>query len=441
LSRFFLASVLSLILLQGCTSAEKAAEKAALAASNSSGPFFFEPEATNRADADNVPYVILVMIDGYRYDYNSMFSPPELSKIASEGVSAEGLRPVFPSKTFPNNYSIVTGLYPANHGIVSNEFYDPKKDASFALGDRTQVEKGDWYGGEPLWIAVQKQGLLSASFFWVGSEANIQNRHPNYYYRFDNTISYDQRVDQVVAWLNLPKEKRPHFITLYFEGVDSAAHKNGVQSAQTREAVGAVDRAMAKLRKGMAELKLPVNLIVVSDHGMVDLDERKVEAIDRQSQVTDLLPRFRVLGRGPQMLLYLNRGEDQKLVKEMQKRLRKGAQHFKVYLREELASKHYNTSERAGDLVIVPEFNYLVGLKSDLPPAKGGNHGWDPAREKNMNGIFWASGPAFKEKARLPIFENINVYPLVLEALGLKPQTKIDGKLSVVQSAFKKRAP
>lgn len=408
-------------------------------------PIFFEPTARNRADADKYPYVVLLMIDGYRHDYNTVFAPPELTKIAQEGASAQALKPVFPSKTFPNHYSIATGLSAGRHGIVSNEFYDPTRDETYALGERTKVEDGTWYGGDPLWIAVQKQGLLSASVFFVGSEANVQGRHPNFYYRYDKTLSYDKRVDQVLDWLRLPADRRPHFVTLYLEGVDSVAHKTGVQSPQTREAVLEVDTAVARLRKGIAETGLPVNLVVVSDHGMLDVDSSKVTLIDENPAVAELIGEFRVVGKGPGMALYLNKGEDPKLIREMQKRLSalnkvdRGAKGFKVYRRAELPWRDLAANPRTGDLLIVPEAPSLVGLKASPPSTVGANHGWDPATEKAMHGILFAIGPAFKEKARVKTVDAVHVYPLVLDVLGLKPPSAIDGQVGALRPLTKKR--
>ena len=397
-----------------------------------------DTQAVNSAEGMNRPYVVMVSIDGYRYDYNSLFNPPNLTRLAADGVAAESMRPVYPSKTFPNHYSIVTGLYADKHGIVSNEFYDPAREQTYALADRAAVEDGSWYGGDPLWIAVQKQGVLAASYFWVGSESNIQGRYPNYYFRYDESVPNNARVDQVIDWLKMPADRRPHLITMYFDDVDTAAHEFGVQSQQTREAVLDVDAAIGRLRAGIAQLNLPVNVIVVSDHGMQDIDPSKVLLIDEAPEVARLLPKFRAVGRGPQMNLYLNKGESPKLISDLQAALRKKSKFYRVYRREEMAALNYGALPRCGDLVIVPDLPYLVGTKAKAPGTAGANHGWDPARAKNMHGIFFAAGPNLREHMTVPSFENVHVYPLVLEILGLRPISQIDGRLEVLQGALKR---
>lgn len=396
----------------------------------------FEPDAVNSEAALKSPYVVMVSIDGYRHDYNRMFNPPTLSDIATKGVQAESLIPVYPSKTFPNHYSIATGLYADRHGLVSNDFYDPSLDASYTLSDRKAVSEGVWYGGDPLWVAAGKQGMLTASFFWVGSEANVQQRYPNYYYPYDGAISNERRVDQVLEWLRLPEAKRPHLVLLYFSDVDSIGHEFGTSSPKLGEAVLNIDAAIAKLRQGLAASGLPVNLVVVSDHGMQDLDASKVILIDSTDEIKNMLSKFRVVGRGPQMLLYLNKGEDPKWVGRLQKALRVNAKNYRVFRRDQMKALHYASSPRAGDLIVEPDVPYLVGLSSKPPGTSGGNHGWNALAAKTMHGVFYAEGPAFKAGTKLPSFENVHVYPMVLEILGLKTLSRIDGKLEVTKPAL-----
>lgn len=430
------SSLIVALVLSGCAGAQKSKVETPAAPQM----LTYQPEAVNAPEVLNLPYVILISIDGYRYDYNKIFQPPNLMAIAKEGVAAEALSPIYPSKTFPNHYSIATGLYADRHGIVSNEFYDPKRDAVYSLPDRKAVEDGSWYSGDPLWLAAGRQGMLSASFFWVGSESDVQGMHPNYYYKFDAAVSSDARVDQVLSWLRLPAEKRPHFITLYFDKVDTSGHRFGTMSQQSRDAVADVDAAIGKLREGLKTIDLPVNIIVVSDHGLQDLDPNKVIYLDDIPGAAALLPKFRLLGRGPQMQLYLNKGESKKTVAELEGVLERGAKHFRVLNRRELKKYHYDSVDRVGDLVIDPDVPWLVGTKKLPPNTVGANHGWDPKKAKTMDGIFYAVGPAFKSGAKLPRFENIHVYPLVLEVLGLKPTSGIDGKASVTRAALAPKA-
>ena len=405
-------------------------------------PLSFDPDQINRAGASKTPYVILVSIDGYRYDYNSRFHPKNLEEIAKRGLSAEALLPIFPSKTFPSHYSIATGLYADHHGIVSNEFYDPARKQVYALGDRSKVEDGSWYFGEPLWITASKQGLLSASCFWVGSEADIQHRHPNYYYRYDKSVSSEERVNRVLGWLKLAPDKRPHFITLYFDIVDLAGHHGGVDDKNLPESIRIVDEALGKLREGIKSSHLPVDLIVVSDHGMENLDPAKSIAIDDIFGVVPLLSKFTIVGRGPQMMLYLKPGEKPEQVDEILRRLRLVKNHFRAFKRSELQELHYSGSERIGDIVLIPDIPYTIGLKADPPTSRGGNHGWDVTQDmpdaKNMRGILYAEGPNIKPHSHLPAIENVNIYPMITQILDLKPDPNIDGRISVTKRILRK---
>lgn len=399
------------------------------------------PERVNSEEAKSKPYIILVSIDGYRHDFNRLFQPPNLLRIEKDGVAAESLEPVYPSKTFPNHYSIATGLYANRHGIVSNEFYDPIRKESFRIRDRHAIEDGSWYGGEPIWVTAQKNGILAASFFWVGSEADVLGVRPQYYYRYNDSIPRQKKVDQVVEWLKMPEEKRPHLITLYFHEVDSAVHRYGVMSKEARAAVYDVDKAIGGLREKLTELSeksgISVQLIIVSDHGMHDLDPKKAIVLDQSDRVSELLKKFHVVGGGPQMLIYLRDGEDPRFVKELERELEKNAKNFRAYNREELKSLHYDLSPRTGDLVIVPELPYLLSLRESPAPVYGANHGWDARDNKSMHGIFYAVGSAFHEGKRIKSFQNIHVYPLVLKILGLPENHEIDGKLSEARSALK----
>jgi predicted AlkP superfamily pyrophosphatase or phosphodiesterase len=425
---------LVLAVVTGCSSAPKSDAGAELVK-----VLTFNPTVLNQPEMQSRPYVVVVSIDGYRADYNAIFQPKNLLALEREGVAAKSMKPVYPSKTFPSHYSMATGLYADRHGIVSNEFYDPATKKSYAIGDRAAVEDGSFYFGEPLWSAVEKQGLRSATFFWIGSEAEIGGYRPNYYLRYSIEVPNSERVNQTLRWLQLPESERPHLLMLYFSEVDSAGHRFGTKSSELRDAVMAIDEQIGRLRQGIAQSGLPVNLIVVSDHGMVDLDPKKVLLIDDSNEVAHLLQNFKIVGRGPQMQLYLKEGNDPKLIRQMKKALETFAREkggvFRALTRKELAPLNLDSSPRIGDLVIEPDIPWLIGTRGSVPDGHGGNHGWDP-KSPAMHGIFLASGPAFRPHAPLPTFENIDLYPLVLEILRLKPTPGIDGKLLRTRSAL-----
>src|SRR6202142_4418471 len=222
-------------------------------------------------------YVILVSLDGFRYDYAKRHPAQVMLSLAARGASApEGMLPAYPSITFPNHYTIVTGLYPEHHGIVANTFYDPSRKEVYSYHDAKSVGDGTWYGGTPLWVLAEQQGMRSACFFWIGSEAEIQGFRPTFYLKYDAKFPNEKRVDQVLAWLHLAPEQRPHLITLYFSDTDTAGHQFGPDSQQVADAVHELDSEIGKLMDGIKESKLPVDLIVLADHGMAAVKDAPV---------------------------------------------------------------------------------------------------------------------------------------------------------------------
>lgn len=373
----------------------------------------------------NSPYVILVSFDGYRYDYTDKFKPQNIRSFIKGGVEAEGIIPVYPSLTFPNHYALVTGMRSENHGIVQNKFYDPVRDETYHFM-KGSGKDGSWYTGEPLWKTASKQGLKAASYFWVGSDA--KGNYPDYWYRYDGRTSKAKRVDQVLDWLKLPLGERPNFITLYFSEVDSKGHKKGPNSKEVERAVHNVDKALGRLMDGLDEIDLPVNVILVSDHGMQELYQDKVVYLD--DYITDLKG-IRVVGGGAQANLYIPNINKRN---EVYKKLR-NASHMTVYKKENIP-KHfgYSNNKRIGDLVIsVHSPYYLINSRSSGRTVKGATHGYEPLKTPSMNGIFYAKGPNFKKGLKVPAFENIHVYPMILEILGLKLDHKIDGSAKVLK--------
>jgi predicted AlkP superfamily pyrophosphatase or phosphodiesterase len=383
------------------------------------------------------PYVILVSLDGFRYDYAKKYHAEHLLALAAHGASApEGMLPAFPSITFPNHYSIVTGLYPEHHGIVANSFYDPARKEIYSYHDNKTVRDGTWYGGTPLWVLAEQQGMRAASFFWVGSEADIQGVRPSYYLKFDGSFPDGKRVEQVLAWLHLPAEKRPHFITLYFSDTDTAGHRYGPDSSQVGEAVHELDGEIGKLMDGIKESKLPVDLIVLADHGMA-----KVEGAIRLDQYgLDAAGFAPIIGPN----LYPKSEDDAQKAYEV---LRGKSDKFVVYRRAQVpAYLDFDSNAREGDPVVIPTGPYFItatseGGESEHSPL--GMHGYDATKMREMKAIFFAAGPDIRENVALPPFENVNVYPLIAKILGLDITNlktgPIDGKISVLEGILKEK--
>ncbi len=396
------------------------------AASHAKAPVVEVPNPDNHADQLAKHYVVLVSIDGFRYDYAKLYGAPHLDAIAKDGAAApDGMLPSYPSTTFPNHYTIVTGLYPEHHGIVAMSFYDPARKERYSYNDPKTVTDGSWYRGVPLWSLAEKQGMRAACFFWPGSEAEIAGERPSYYLKYDDKLPDEERIDQVVDWLKLPPEKRPHFITLYFAEVDHAGHEYGPDAPETRAAVRHVDGEIGVLRAKLEKLHLPIDLVVVSDHGMAREEGAWID-LDQYADFSGV----ETVG----MLMYPDSDAE---AAKLYAKLRIVSDKFKVYRRGRIpAELNYTADPRIGDPVIVPTGPYAIRIHGpadaarDRPPNKG-MHGFDPRTMPEMRAIFYAEGPDIRKGIRLKPFENVNVYPFLAEILGLDaPAT--DGNASVL---------
>lgn len=380
---------------------------------------------TNRTDQLSKPYVIMVSFDGFRADYLDRYPAPNFQRVARNGVRAQGLIPVFPSKTFPNHYSIVTGQYAESHGIVSNRFFDPARRETYALGDPKTVLDGSWYRGEPIWVTAERQGMVSASYFWVGSEAAIKGIRPAYVKQFAaQSTTNSMRVDTVIAWLNKPALQRPHMITVYMSDVDGAGHANGPESPQVASAILAVDSALGRLLDGIQTLPIrdSAYVVLVSDHGMTTHTPETAVALESLIDTVGVL----LADGGPNANLHVSGGAARALMirNALNARLRNG----RAYLRQDVPARlHYRADPRIGDVVVIMEEHYQIVRRASLPRRPGGNHGWDPAYP-SMHGIFLVAGPRIKSGVMIPAFENVNIYPFLTEILGLTPASDIQGR-------------
>jgi predicted AlkP superfamily pyrophosphatase or phosphodiesterase len=379
------------------------------------------------------PYVVMVSLDGFRYDYPTRYSARHLLELGAAGaIAPQGMIPAYPSLTFPNHYTLVTGLYPEHHGIVANRFYDPARKQTYASSDPAAVRDGSWYGGAPLWVLAEKQGMRSACFFWPGSEAEIAGSRPTYYLHFDDHFPDQERIDQVIAWLKLPVAQRPHLITLYYSNVDHAGHEYGPDSPSTGAAVAHLDQLVGDLWAKLTALQLPIDLIVVSDHGM---EREQGDWIDL-SRYADL-KNFTTVGS----LLYANSEAD---AAKAYQELKIKSDAFTVYRRQRVpAALHYAGNPREGDPVIVPTGPFAIrahpAAGAERPPEPG-VHGYDPRTMPSMRALFLAVGPDIRSGSQLEPFENVNVYPFVAMILGLKaPQ--VDGSLHVLSKILKNNPP
>ncbi|HTJ29222.1 MAG TPA: ectonucleotide pyrophosphatase/phosphodiesterase [Acidobacteriaceae bacterium] len=398
-------------------------------------PVIHTEHGPNSEAARKAHYVVLVSLDGFRWDYTKKYGAEHLLALGKQGVWApEGMLPSYPSLTFPNHYAIVTGLYPEHNGLVANAFLDEEREAEgklarYAISDAKAVTDGSFYAGVPLWSLAEKQGMRTACLFWPGSEAEIAGERPTEYLKFDDKgVDEEKRIAQVEAWLKAPEATRPHFITLYYSDVDHAGHSYGPDAAETKAAVVKLDGLIGKLKARLDGLRLPIDLIVVSDHGMVKI------------QQTVTLDAFADLNNfetaGP--LLYGKTEADRAAAYE---KLKKASSAFEAYRRKHVpAGLHYDENPREGDPVIVPTGPYAIRAHA---PAAGkpdngpvGQHGFDPRKMPEMKASFFAVGPDLVHGKTVAPFENVNLYPWIAHILGLTAP-KSDGSLNVLAGTLR----
>lgn len=383
------------------------------------------------------PYVVLISLDGFRFDYAERDKTPNILKLRDSGSYAGSLLPVYPTTTFPNHLSLVTGMYPAHHGIVENNFYDPVRKAPYVFRNPAASGDGTWYLAKPLWILAEQQGMRTACMFWPSSDAEISGTRPTYYFKYSSSFPYEDRVKQVLEWLRLPAAERPHLITLYFSLVDEEGHAKGPDSDEVKAAVQKLDAVIGRLMAGLDELKLPVNVILASDHGMQPI---LPEPIDITGYAD--LSGFQIGPSGGQVMLY---SDDEAKVNETVAKLRAANDpRIEVYRRSELPERlHYRDSHRVGDIVVVAQTAQLIRSRKPVAGAptgtpQSGTHGFDPAKFPLMQGIFYAAGPNIRPGLRLPSFENIHVMPLIAKILGLMIPPDVDGHFSTLAPVYRK---
>ncbi len=394
------------------------------------------PTATqNYSKYQKAPYLILISIDGFRYDFLEKYKASNLLNIAKKGIRAEKLIPCFPTKTFPNHYTIVTGLYPDHHGIVDNSFYDPEKDMYFNKGNKTAYD-GSWYGGKPIWTLAEENGMRSSTFYWIGSEAEIAGKRPSEYFQYQHKLENSYRADQVVKWLERPIETRPHVILLYLATVDDASHSFGPDTPQTEKAVQQVDQLIGQLFKRVNKLNLPVNWLIVSDHGMQTVDHENHVDYEKMADLSGLNVSF----SNTMVMIYQPFDQLAEVIyKDYREALERPEYNgkFNVYLKDDLPEHlNFGKAKGVGDIILYTNPPYIF-TSSKKPATKKGDHGYDPSNTPNMGGLFIANGPAFKKGEVIPPFENIHIFPLMTEILGL-PSLPVDGKIDTLKSYLRK---
>ena len=357
--------------------------------------------------------LILISIDGFRADYLERGLSPNLVGLAQDGVRAKAMRPAFPSITFPNHFTIVTGLYPDHHGIINNTFEDASLPGKFRM---STTDEAWWAGATPIWISAEQQGVRSATEFWPGSEVSFHGVRPEHWEHFDHGKSGDARVDSLLAWLDLPAAERPRFLTLYFDIVDGAGHLGGPDSPQVDQAIAKTDVSIGRLLLGLRARHIEADLIVVADHGMIATSPERTIVLDDVIDLKAARPVFIDAVAGFDIA-------PGAAGQQAESELLRHQPHMTCNRRQDLPARlHYGGNARIPAVICIAEPGYLIETRARIAERTSpllGEHGYDPATPE-MAALFIAHGPDFRKDLVIEPFDNVDVYPLMVKMLGIR---------------------
>ena len=383
--------------------------------------------------------VILLSVDGFSFNYLQKHQPKNILAFANLGVSAR-LLPVYPSKTFPNHLSIITGSYPINHGIIHNSFYHPELDKKYYLSAGKKNEK--WLTAAPFWSVAEDNDIKSAIYFWPESEA-IGHTQPSYNIPYNTSTSNKTRIEQLIAWLKLPSNQRPYFIASYFSTIDSAGHYYGIDSPELKSAINEFDHLFGYfLDRIKNEINQPVNIILVSDHGMMPINEQA-------NILTPLI--FKDINIGSdgititysdtQVFIYF---DEQKVANKQRTNIKNKLQSnrlvnkkgYNIYVKGNYPQHwHFNSNLAVvPDIIIEAKAPSTFSRQKKLTKFHGATHGFDPKNNTDLNGLFIATGPNITQGRSLEPFKNIHIFPLMNTLLGLNENKEIDGQQLILES-------
>lgn len=374
-------------------------------------------------------YTVIISLDGLRWDYLDTYDVPFMNQLAREGVKAV-MQPSFPSKTFPNHYTLATGLTPDHHGIIANTFWDRERGVEFSLGNKKTRSDGRYYGGDPVWLTAKRQGVKTATVFWVGSDVAVQGEHPTYWRDYQTQqLDFQGRVGEIIRLLKMPEQDRPHLVMAYFEEPDRSGHDYGPMNRLTRRALEDMDLLLSKMwaRIQMLPIADKVNLIITGDHGMTSVDPKRFVDID------DVLPKHwyeRFCNDYPTLIYASAPQYIDSIFNALQ-----GVDHIRAWKKADVpAYLGYGTNRNMGDVVVLPDVGWLF---ADKPSKKQrGSHGFDHTAADMQVG-FRAIGPDFKVGyTKGDRFSNVCVYPLLCYLLGVTPSPN-DGSLDAVRDLLR----
>ena len=432
-----LIAALTTLALSACAYPNTPAQLSPVTQPAPGGPSVAMPAATAAMQA---PVTILVSIDGFRPDYLDRGVTPNLTALAANGVSAS-MRPSFPSKTFPNHWTLVTGLVPDHHGIVANTMEDETRP-----GEKFTMATDDpfwWNAAEPIWVTAEKAGIRTATMFWPGANVpwgGVRSSEwpnpvtggvrPEDWQQYNQAVTGTQRVDAVIDWLRRPVATRPRFVTLYFDTVDTAGHQYGPAAPEVTAAVADVDTSIGRLVSGLNALNQPANVVIVADHGMAATSSTRVIALDRIATPAD----YRIEEAGPYAGLYPTPGHEQALATA----LRRPQPHMTCWRKEAIPARfHYGTNPRIPPFLCLAETGWTIAATASTRAQTGGQHGYDNASPE-MRALFIAEGPGFVAGRKLPSFDNVDIAPLLRDLIGLPAGQGLDGSDAPFRNVLKR---
>ncbi len=391
------------------------------------------------------PIVVLLSIDGFAYNYLEKYQPKNILAFASSGVSAK-LLPVYPSKTFPNHLSIITGAYPVKHGILHNSFYNPEIGEKYSLGAGKNDKR--WLTAEPFWSIAEQAKIKSAVYFWPESESLTVSTSPSYNVPYNHGTSNKTRVDQIITWLQMPESKSPQFISSYFSTVDTAGHEYGPNSPGVALAIAEIDALFGYFIERLNnEVKQSVNIILVSDHGMVAVEKQKAittkSVLSKTAENLININAITVAKSSTQLLFYfdkslLSRVQQEKLVNELEIQQQQ-QQLFTLHHKGKFPKRWYldKNEDIVPDLILEAKPGATFIKEANSHHFNRGAHGYDPFERHDLTAIFIASGPNFDKSRAIAPFKNIHITPMLNELFSLPTIKKIDGSASVLKTILK----
>jgi len=354
------------------------------------------------------PYVIFISADGFRYDYATKFNASNLLRLSSGGVKAKRMVPSYPSVTRPNHYSLVTGLYPGHTGIAGNTFYDPKSKTTFNKAE------GKWFTSQSIWQTASKSDVITANINYPDARTITKGMKDVYQIQKSKEITIDDQLDAIQEWLKMPEGKRPHLITLYFNDADHQGHIYGPEAVEVADAAKKIDDNIGRIDALVKSIGLPVDIIFVSDHGMIDIDKSNIipipTAVDTMKFVVN----------NQNSLVNIFTKDPSFVMNTYRDLLSKEKNEYKVYLNSNLPQNWFyggndDKHGRAGDIILVAQYPKTFNNK-----AGKGMHGFDPEKVAEMGASFMAWGPSFKKGIIIEQFKNVEVYHLLSTMLRLQ---------------------